>query len=108
VHKYQSPVKQVNGGAQSMSENENDARFELAELKQELSVLNTHRFLRMYSSWPRLIGINFLKGLAFGLGSVVGATILVSLLVLFLSKIDFIPIIGEWATEIADQMNSGR
>jgi len=42
------------------------------------------------------------RGLAFGLGSVIGATILVYLVVASLSKIDFIPIIGEWAKEIAD------
>ena len=47
-----------------------------------------------------MLGFQFIRGLAFGLGSVLGATVLVSILVYFLAQIDFIPIIGEWAQEI--------
>jgi hypothetical protein len=47
-----------------------------------------------------MIGFQILRGLAFGLGSVIGATVLVSLLIFLLSNINFIPIIGEWANEI--------
>jgi hypothetical protein len=47
-----------------------------------------------------LLWFQFSKGLAFGLGSVIGATIVVSLVVSFLSQTEFIPIIGEWAKEI--------
>jgi hypothetical protein len=52
----------------------------------------------------RLLAFQFLRGLALGLGTVVGATILVSFLVYLLSNIDFIPVIGEWASEIAAQI----
>ena len=69
--------------------------------------LNAHRFIRLHNSLPRLVAFNFLRGLAFGLGTVIGATILVSFLALVLSRIDFIPIIGEWAAEIARQMQAG-
>jgi len=62
--------------------------------------MNSHRFIRMHNSLPRLIWFNFMRGLAFGLGSVLGATVLVSVLVYFLSQINFIPIIGDWATEV--------
>ncbi len=62
--------------------------------------MNSHRFIRMHNSLTKLIWFNFMRGLAFGLGSVIGATVLVSLLVYFLRNIDFIPIIGDWATEV--------
>ncbi len=62
--------------------------------------MNNHRFIRMHNSLPKLIWFNFMRGLAFGLGSVLGATVLVSVLVYFLSQINFIPIIGDWATEV--------
>ena len=62
--------------------------------------MNSHRFIRMHNSLPKLIWFNFMRGLAFGLGSVIGATVLVSVLVYLLREINFIPIIGEWATEI--------
>ncbi|MBL4750246.1 MAG: hypothetical protein JKX71_06645 [Amylibacter sp.] len=41
-----------------------------------------------------------MPGLTFGLGSVIGATVLVSVLVYLLRGIDFIPIISDWATEV--------
>ena len=81
---------------------------ELAALREELVRLNSHRFIRMHNSLPRLLAFNFARGLAFGLGTVIGATILVSFLGLFLAKIDFIPIVGDWARQIAEQMESAK
>jgi len=81
---------------------------EMAALQREIAQLNSHRFIRLHNSLPKLIGFNLVRGLAFGLGTVLGATILVSVLALFLAKIDFIPIIGDWAAEIAVQMNAGQ
>jgi len=74
---------------------------ELADLREELERLNRHRFVRLHNSIWKLLGFQLLRGLAFGLGTVVGATILVSFLAYFLSQIDFIPVIGEWAKEIS-------
>ena len=91
-----------------MSENEPDKlpdlHADLKALKEEMQLLNTHRFVRIHNSPWRLISFQFVRGLAFGLGSVIGATILVSLLVYTLSTIDFIPIVGEWAKEIVDMI----
>lgn len=79
---------------------------EISQLRQEVVQLNNHRFIRIQNSYWRLLGFQFLKGLALGLGTVVGATILVSVAVYLLSNIDFIPILGDWAAEIANQMQS--
>ena len=73
---------------------------DLASLKAEVHKMNNHRFIRMHNSLTKLIWFNFMRGLAVGLGSVIGATVLVSLLVYLLRNIDFIPIIGDWATEV--------
>jgi hypothetical protein len=78
---------------------------ELAALRSELTQLNAHRFIRIHNSLPKLLAFQFAKGLALGLGTVVGATILVWILTLFLSTIDFIPILGDWAGEIARQID---
>jgi len=56
----------------------------------------------------RLLGFQFARGLAFGLGSVLGATVLVSIAVYILSGIDFLPIIGDWASEIARQIQEPK
>jgi len=86
---------------------------ELAALRHEIDLLNNHRFVRAHDSWLGLVGYNFVRGLAMGLGTVVGATLLVSVAVYFLSQIDFIPIIGDWANLIVgeitrDQMEPAR
>ena len=81
---------------------------EIESLRAELARLNDHRVMRSHATVPRLLLFNFLRGLAFGLGSVVGATALVSVLVYMLSSIDFIPVIGEWATEIIRVIEVGE
>lgn len=77
-------------------------RKELVKLRQELEVLNAHRFVRLHNSIPKLVLFQLLRGMAFGLGTLLGATLLVSWIVYSLSSIDFIPVIGEWAAEIVN------
>lgn len=79
-------------------------RADLRALQAEIHLLNTHRFVRIHNSLWRLISFQFVRGLAFGLGSVIGATILVSVLAYSLRSIDFIPIIGEWAKQIVEMI----
>lgn len=87
---------------------ETDLHEDLALLRREVQILNSHRFVRMHNSWSRLLLFNFLRGLALGLGSVIGATVLVSILVYVLSQINFIPIIGDYAAQILDLLNEGE
>jgi len=67
-----------------------------------------HKLLREYSSTWRILWLNFLRGLAFGLGSVIGATILVYLTIQILAQIEFIPILGEWAVQLIEQIETKR
>ncbi|WP_166418095.1 DUF5665 domain-containing protein [Cochlodiniinecator piscidefendens] len=88
--------------------NQDELHTELSLLRKEVAHLNNNRFVRLYNSLWKLIGFQFLRGLAFGFGTVVGATILVSALAYSLSKIDFIPVIGNWAAEIAKMIQEPR
>ncbi|MFK7941034.1 MAG: DUF5665 domain-containing protein [Roseovarius sp.] len=81
---------------------------DLKAVRQELELLNSHRFIRMHNSFLKLIGFNLMRGLAFGLGTVLGASVLLSLLAWSVSQIEFLPIIGEWATEILRQIEEAR
>ena len=78
---------------------------EARAMRGALEQLRQHRLLTTYDSTPRLLSLMFLKGIAFGLGSVVGATIVVSILVYLLGQIEFIPIVGEWVRAILDTLN---
>lgn len=81
-----------------------DLTKEVHALRVELRRLNSHRFIRVHNSVPRMLAFNFARGLAVGLGTVLGASVLLSLLVWALSQIEFLPIIGEWAAQIARQV----
>jgi hypothetical protein len=79
---------------------------EMRALREELARFNDHRFVRVQNSWGLMLLQALLRGMAVGLGTVVGASILVSVLLYMLSQIDFLPIIGDWATEIASEIRS--
>lgn len=81
---------------------------EIAVLKSELNKLTNHRFMRIQNSFWRLLLYQLTNGLMMGLGTVLGATILVSVLVYFLSQIELMPIIGEWATQVLEQIEQRK
>lgn len=51
---------------------------------------------------------NFLGGLAWGVGSVLGATIVIAVLVSVLRTINFIPFIGNFAAGVVDEVQQKR
>ena len=79
---------------------------EVRALRQELTHLREHKMVLLYQSLPRVLLFRFASGMAVGLGTVIGATVLLSLIVWMLSQIEFIPIIGEWSVQIADEIEA--
>lgn len=85
-----------------------DIAAEIAGLRREIERLNNNRFVRIQNSPARLFLFRFTSGLFTGLGTVIGATLLVSLLVYWLQGINWIPVIGDWASQIADRIETDR
>jgi len=85
-----------------------DQAAAMQALARELEHLNAHRFIKVHNSIWRLLGFQFARGLAFGLGSVLGASMLVSLLAWWISQFEFLPIIGEWASMIVQEIDLPR
>jgi len=77
-------------------------------LAQAIETLNQHKLMQIYANPWRMMWVNFLRGLAFGLGSVLGATILVYVTVQILAQIEFIPILGDWDAQIIGEIESNR
>ncbi|MFD1160579.1 DUF5665 domain-containing protein [Roseovarius aestuarii] len=80
----------------------------LAKLTTELHVMNRHRFIRMHNSLWRLLTFNFMRGLAFGLGSVMGATVLLSILGYWLAQFEWLPLVGDWLGELRREIDPSR
>lgn len=79
---------------------------EVHALRQELAYLRQHRMFVIYQSVPRVLLLRLASGMAMGLGTVIGATVLLSLIIWGLSQIEFIPIIGDWAVRIAGEIQA--
>jgi len=77
---------------------------DIQALTEEVRKLNEHRFVRVQNSLWRLILFQLVRGLAFGLGTVLGATVLVSLIAWWASQFSFVPILGDWLLQIVEQM----
>ena len=81
-------------------------RREVARLADEVAQLNGHRFVRVHNNVFRLLGFQLLRGLFLGLGTALGATALVSVVVIVLGQIEFIPILGDLATALIEEIEA--
>lgn len=73
-------------------------------IDKHLESISRHPLLVSPPSLWRELAMHFSKGIAFGLGSVLGAGVVVSLVVYLLSQIQFVPIIGELIKQILAQI----
>lgn len=55
-----------------------------------------------------IVARNFLGGISWGVGSVLGATLIVALILGVLRAAGFIPFIGDFVTQIVDYVESQR
>jgi hypothetical protein len=78
----------------------------IKRLEKAITELRQHNFFRMHDSLWRLTLFSLIRGLASGLGWVIGATILVYLLTVILSQIEFIPVLGEWVSRLIEQIET--
>ena len=81
-----------------------ETETEIARLTSALETLNKHKFMRSHRSTGRMMWFQFLRGLALGLGTALGASVLVSLIVLILTQISWVPVLGELATQVIEQI----
>ena len=79
---------------------------EIKKLSEAIKSLNNNNIFKIYNSTKKILLISFLKGLASGLGWIIGATILVSLLTYILSQIEFIPILGDIVSQLIQEIEA--
>ena len=79
---------------------------EIKKLSEAIKSLNNNNIFKIYNSTKKILFISFLKGLASGLGWIIGATILVSLLTYILSQIEFIPILGDIVSQLIAEIEA--
>ncbi|MEK7097931.1 MAG: DUF5665 domain-containing protein [Patescibacteria group bacterium] len=77
---------------------------EVKSLSKNIRELESEKVFQIVSNPWRLMWYSFLKGLMVGFGSVLGATVMVGVFIYLLSQVEFVPIIGDWVTQILDQV----
>ena len=87
-----------------LTQREEQLSLEVRALRAEVERMNNHRFIRLHDKLFKLGLFQLYRGLACGLGSVLGATILVSWVIYMLGSIDFIPVLGDWASQIIEEI----
>ncbi len=81
---------------------ESDAqRIELqADLLREIRHMNA--VLRRLTSTPKRLWMAFMNGIVRGLGAAIGATVVFALLAALIARLDTVPIIGGYITEMVE------
>ena len=79
---------------------------EIQRLEKAITNLRKLNYFKIYESTWKLILFSLIRGLASGLGWIIGASILVSLLTYLLSQIEFIPIFGELISLIIKEIET--
>lgn len=68
--------------------------------------MGAEKYHNVSHSRKDIIVNNFLGGIAWGVGSAIGATILIAVLGLLISRIDYIPAIGNIVSEVTSYVES--
>ncbi len=94
----------MNKGVKMVKMSEDSANIDTKAAVQALEYL----LAAGYVSRRRLYHENFMRGLFFGFGSVLGATVLIAFLLWILSLFSDIPFIGDIARAVRDSINAAQ
>jgi hypothetical protein len=91
---------------------EKDKEKSLAEsvevLAKMVDGLRSRRYLQMIDKPKKFLFYNFISGVASGLGTAFGATIIFALIIWLLSKMQLVPFLGEWVVKMLDYIQQAR
>lgn len=92
-------MKRLSAFFQSFRKNTVDSQAKVASAK-----LTEELFYDLYSDRKRIYKINFFRGIFFGVGSVLGGTIVIAFVVWILSLFVNFPVIGETFRDAQDSI----
>lgn len=69
---------------------------------------NNQPFEKVYRDRRKMMLDNFLGGIAWSLGTLVGATIIFAVIGYILTRVDLVPIIGNWFGSILESSMKNR
>ncbi len=82
------------------------AQKDLERLLRVFDMMGFGEFMRYLSSPRKILFLNFVAGMARGLGIVIGMTVVVAILIWMLTKLVDFPLIGEYFQKILELIDS--
>lgn len=101
-HNKEKTATQTNAATQKHLGTETQLAKEVAKLAKIIERLEDQKPFDIMSRPRKFMWFSFLKGLMAGLGSVIGATLLVALLIYILKQIQLIPLVGDFIGNILE------
>lgn len=80
----------------------------IKKLAKMVEGLQSRKYLQMVEKPRRFLFYNFISGGASGVGTAIGATIAFGLVLWILSKLQVVPILGEWVVRVIDYIQNTR
>ncbi len=78
---------------------------EYEKLGRNLEKILISDYIELLQSTKRLVGMTFLKGIAGGLGGIIGATLGVTILLFLLAMLGGLPVIGDFFEGISQSID---
>ncbi len=84
---------------------EKELTKDLADLTKQIRRLKDLEFVQVLKKPRRMLWLSFLKGVAVGFGSVIGASLVVGVFIFVLSKLSLVPVIGDAVTSVLQEID---
>jgi hypothetical protein len=87
---------------------EKSLRESVTVLTKLVEELRSRRYLQRIDKPKRFLFYNFISGIVRGIGVALGASIVFALIIWILSKLQIVPVLGNWAIIILDYIEKVR
>lgn len=84
-----------------------DLAREVRELSKEVGKLKSLEFIQIFKHPWKFLWFSLLKGMMVGLGTVIGATVLVALVIYMLTQVKVVPIVGSFVEDVIQEIQTG-
>ena len=95
-----------------LATSEHSLELELAKelhiLSKEIGRMKSMEFIKVFKHPWKFLGFSLLKGIMVGFGSVLGATLFISIFIYILAQISFVPVVGDFVKDVMMRIESGE
>ena len=91
-----------------MEEEEKTLSESVANLAKIIKELQSKKYLQIVDNPKKFLFYNFISGIASGLGTVVGVSIVFAIIIWFLTKLTVVPHLGNWIIDLLNYVQNSR